>query len=103
MTDALKALGVGLALDAASLIPGNAASGIAKAAKTLSKFAVPIISAMQVMGNAEGAIATAKKVFSGDLHGITVGEWKEFTKALNGITNVTPMAKVAYSKRWGKL
>lgn len=103
MTDALKALGVGLTLDAMSLIPGNGASGILKAVKSLSKYAVPIISTMQVMGNSAGAIETAKKVFSGNIKGITVGEWKEFTKALNGITNATPMAKVAYSKRFGKL
>ena len=103
-TDALKFLGAGLALDALSLVPGVGGFGkVAKAAKSLSKYAVPIISALQVAGNSPEAIATAKKVFNGDFKGITVGEWKGFARALNGLTNVTPMAHIAYSKRWGQL
>lgn len=102
-TDALKFLGAGLALDALTLLPGGGFAKIAKAAKSLSKYAVPIISALQVAGNSPEAIATAKKVFSGDFSSITVGEWKGFARALNGLTNATPMMHMAYSKRWGQL
>lgn len=100
---ALGGLGVGLAMDAFTLIPGaGAAGGIAKAAKTITKIAPLILSAFQVIGNADGAIKTLDKITKGDFKKVTVGEWREFARAINGLTNTTVYSKTAYDRKIGK-